>query len=270
MTDLLQTAVLTGTGRAAQIGRPVAGKTGTTSSNKDGWFLGFSSGITTGVWMGRDDARPIPGLQGGRAPGARVPRPHGTRGRAPPVEPFDTEVTLARLAARARRGGLVRRAGRHPDGRSRRQSDRPRRSLWPALPRRRGDARSAARDLAKHPRRANSSIRNGSTARSAAIAAPPPAPHSPGLCCRRFRSSGNAPAGRSGESADLRAEPCARGRRVVAEQLARPGRGNPDHDSCGRDARPHARRSRGGRSRAPGSAASCSGSCPDSEQLPQR
>ncbi|HEX8262420.1 MAG TPA: PBP1A family penicillin-binding protein, partial [Allosphingosinicella sp.] len=68
MTDLLQAAVLTGTGRAAQIGRPVAGKTGTTSSNKDGWFIGFSSGITTGVWMGRDNARAIPGLQGGRAP----------------------------------------------------------------------------------------------------------------------------------------------------------------------------------------------------------
>ncbi|MFN4096929.1 MAG: transglycosylase domain-containing protein, partial [Sphingomonas sp.] len=57
MTDLLQTAVNTGTGRAAQIGRPVAGKTGTTTSNKDGWFLGFSSGLTTGVWMGRDDAK---------------------------------------------------------------------------------------------------------------------------------------------------------------------------------------------------------------------
>src|SRR5262245_35509800 len=68
MTVLLQSAVLSGTGRAAQIGRPVAGKTGTTSSNKDGWFIGFSSGLTTGVWMGRDDARAIPGLQGGRAP----------------------------------------------------------------------------------------------------------------------------------------------------------------------------------------------------------
>ena len=68
ITDLLQTAVNTGTGRAAQIGRPVAGKTGTTSSNKDGWFIGFSSGVTTGVWMGRDDARPVRGLQGGRAP----------------------------------------------------------------------------------------------------------------------------------------------------------------------------------------------------------
>ncbi len=43
MTDLMQTAVNTGTGRNAQIGRPVAGKTGTTTSNKDGWFIGFSS-----------------------------------------------------------------------------------------------------------------------------------------------------------------------------------------------------------------------------------
>ncbi|MFL6845280.1 MAG: transglycosylase domain-containing protein [Allosphingosinicella sp.] len=68
MTDLLQAAVMTGTGRAAQIGRPVAGKTGTTTLNKDGWFLGFSSGLTTGVWMGRDDNKVVPGLQGGRAP----------------------------------------------------------------------------------------------------------------------------------------------------------------------------------------------------------
>lgn len=71
MTSLLRTAVAEGTGQAANIGRPVAGKTGTTSSGKDGWFIGFSSGITTGVWIGRDDAKPVPNLQGGRAP-ARI------------------------------------------------------------------------------------------------------------------------------------------------------------------------------------------------------
>jgi penicillin-binding protein 1A len=94
MTDLLQSAVLTGTGRTAQIGRPVAGKTGTTSSNKDGWFIGFSSGLTTGVWMGRDDAKPIPGLQGGRAPAEAF---HDFMLQAVskrPVEAFSTEVTL--------------------------------------------------------------------------------------------------------------------------------------------------------------------------------
>jgi penicillin-binding protein 1A len=68
MTELMQAAVETGTGRAAQIGRPLAGKTGTTSSNKDGWFIGFTNELTTGVWMGRDDAKPVSGLAGGRAP----------------------------------------------------------------------------------------------------------------------------------------------------------------------------------------------------------
>ncbi len=94
MTDLLQTAVATGTGRAAQIGRPVAGKTGTTTSNKDGWFVGFSSGLTTGVWMGRDDAKVVPGLQGGTAPARAF---HDFMGKAVarrPVEQFDTQVTL--------------------------------------------------------------------------------------------------------------------------------------------------------------------------------
>jgi penicillin-binding protein 1A len=94
MTDLLQSAVLTGTGRAAQIGRPVAGKTGTTSSNKDGWFVGFSSGITAGVWMGRDDARPIGGLQGGTAP-ARAFHDFMVRAVARrPVENFETKVPM--------------------------------------------------------------------------------------------------------------------------------------------------------------------------------
>ena len=94
MTDLLQTAVLTGTGRAAHIGRPVAGKTGTTSSNRDGWFIGFSSGLTTGVWMGRDNATPIPGLQGGRAPAQAF---HNFMAQAVanrPVENFEVQVTL--------------------------------------------------------------------------------------------------------------------------------------------------------------------------------
>lgn len=94
MTDLLQTAVNTGTGRAAQIGRPVAGKTGTTSSNKDGWFIGFSSGITTGVWMGRDDAKAVPGLQGGRAPAQAFAAFMRYAVKDRPVQQFETELQL--------------------------------------------------------------------------------------------------------------------------------------------------------------------------------
>jgi penicillin-binding protein 1A len=72
----------------------VAGKTGTTSSNKDGWFIGFSSGLTTGVWMGRDDARTVGGLQGGTAP-ARAFHDFMTvavANRAP--EQFETQVPI--------------------------------------------------------------------------------------------------------------------------------------------------------------------------------
>ena len=94
ITDLLQTAVSIGTGRAAQIGRPVAGKTGTTSSNKDGWFLGFSSGITTGVWMGRDDARAVVGLQGGAAPARAFASYMRVATANRPVEKFQTELKL--------------------------------------------------------------------------------------------------------------------------------------------------------------------------------
>jgi penicillin-binding protein 1A len=94
MTDLLQSAVLSGTGRAAQIGRPVAGKTGTTSSNKDGWFIGFSSGLTTGVWMGRDDARPVAGLQGGTAPARAFHDFMSVAVANRPVEQFETQVPI--------------------------------------------------------------------------------------------------------------------------------------------------------------------------------
>lgn len=94
MTDLLQTAVNTGTGRAAQIGRPAAGKTGTTSSNKDGWFMGFSSGITTGVWMGRDDNARVAGLQGGTAPARAWAAYMRVATEKRPVEEFTTELTL--------------------------------------------------------------------------------------------------------------------------------------------------------------------------------
>ena len=94
ITDMLQSAVSVGTGKAAQIGRPVAGKTGTTTANKDGWFLGFSSGVTTGVWMGRDDDRPVTGLQGGAAPARAFAAYMKIAVAGRPVEKFETDATL--------------------------------------------------------------------------------------------------------------------------------------------------------------------------------
>lgn len=59
-TSLLQSVVAEGTGRrASSIGFPVAGKTGTTNQAKDAWFVGYSTDVTTAVWVGYDDANPL-------------------------------------------------------------------------------------------------------------------------------------------------------------------------------------------------------------------
>jgi penicillin-binding protein 1A len=92
MTDLLQSVVASGTGRGAALGRPTAGKTGTTSSEKDGYFVGFSSGLTTGVWIGRDDNRRIPGLAGGKNPASAFRDYMAAAVANRPVEQFTTEV----------------------------------------------------------------------------------------------------------------------------------------------------------------------------------
>lgn len=61
-----------GTGRAARLtGRDVAGKTGTTNSYRDAWFVGYVPDIVTTVWLGNDDNSPMARVTGGSAP-ARI------------------------------------------------------------------------------------------------------------------------------------------------------------------------------------------------------
>jgi penicillin-binding protein 1A len=56
MTDLLQGVVEDGTGqKAKELGRPAAGKTGTTNELKDAWFVGYTPNLMAGVWIGYDD-----------------------------------------------------------------------------------------------------------------------------------------------------------------------------------------------------------------------
>jgi penicillin-binding protein 1A len=71
MRALLEIAVLRGTGQQARLHRFVAGKTGTSSENRDAWFIGFTDDLVVGVWAGNDDGRPMPGVGGGGLP-ARI------------------------------------------------------------------------------------------------------------------------------------------------------------------------------------------------------
>lgn len=69
ITNLMQSVVSSGTGhRASLIGRPVAGKTGTTNDSKDAWFVGYIPQIVAGVWVGYDQERSLgTGGSGGQA-----------------------------------------------------------------------------------------------------------------------------------------------------------------------------------------------------------
>jgi membrane peptidoglycan carboxypeptidase len=71
MLDLLAAVVREGTGKAARLQIPVAGKTGTTQDYRDAWFVGFTPEIVVGVWVGNDDNSPTKGVTGGDMP-ARI------------------------------------------------------------------------------------------------------------------------------------------------------------------------------------------------------
>ncbi len=68
MNYMLLDAVRRGTGTRAAIGRPVAGKTGTSQDFKDAWFVGFTPQLVTGVWVGNDNNQKMLKVTGGGVP----------------------------------------------------------------------------------------------------------------------------------------------------------------------------------------------------------
>lgn len=68
MTTMLKTVISNGTGRAASIGKPAAGKTGTTDDSKDACFMGYTPNVVAGVWVGNDDNSRNGNIQGGTIP----------------------------------------------------------------------------------------------------------------------------------------------------------------------------------------------------------
>jgi penicillin-binding protein 1A len=71
MMELLWAVTHQGTGRGAALPVPTFGKTGTSQESRDAYFIGFAGDLVTGVWIGRDDNKPVGDVQGGGLP-ARI------------------------------------------------------------------------------------------------------------------------------------------------------------------------------------------------------
>ena len=68
ITDMLESVINGGTGGNAAIGRPAAGKTGTTDDEKDAWFVGYTPDLVAAVWIGDDYGSETLGITGGSTP----------------------------------------------------------------------------------------------------------------------------------------------------------------------------------------------------------
>ncbi|HLS90881.1 MAG TPA: penicillin-binding protein 1A [Limnochordia bacterium] len=91
MTDMMRGVIERGTGVGANIGRPAAGKTGTTSSFTDAWFVGYTPSLVTAIWIGNDNNEPMiyPGRQIGSGTAARTWRAYMSEVvKGTPVEEF--------------------------------------------------------------------------------------------------------------------------------------------------------------------------------------
>ena len=109
MTSMLQDVVRRGTGRSVQaLGRPVAGKTGTSNDARDAWFVGYTPQLCAGVWVGFDDRRPMGRGEGGGRTAAPIfawfmAQAHtDSRGRQIPARSFRVpeELEFARIDQR--------------------------------------------------------------------------------------------------------------------------------------------------------------------------
>ncbi len=110
MTNLMTATVAWGSGKAADPGRPAAGKTGTSQEFRDAWFVGFTADFVAGVWLGNDDGTPTKGVTGGSLP-ARLWRRVMVRAQegVPPSELPGGETELIETASglRDRAGGFI-------------------------------------------------------------------------------------------------------------------------------------------------------------------
>ena len=107
LTDMLRGVIQYGTGTGANIGRPAAGKTGTTDEHKDAWFVGYTPEISTSVWIGFDSDGTLDGQTGGEIP-ATIWRLYMKEATAKlPVKDFPRPRGIISATVSTKDGGLI-------------------------------------------------------------------------------------------------------------------------------------------------------------------
>lgn len=107
LTDMMKGVISRGTGTGANIGRPAAGKTGTTDEHKDAWFVGFTPEISTAVWIGFDNEGTLDGTTGGEIP-ATIWQLYMKEATAKiPVKDFARPRGIISATISTRDGGLI-------------------------------------------------------------------------------------------------------------------------------------------------------------------
>jgi penicillin-binding protein 1A len=107
MTDMMAATIAWGTGKAANPGRPAAGKTGTSQDFRDAWFVGYTAEVVAGVWLGNDDGAAMDRVSGGSLPAALWGRVVGRALQATPARPLPgggAEIAMAPAAPAAKPG----------------------------------------------------------------------------------------------------------------------------------------------------------------------
>jgi penicillin-binding protein 1A len=117
MTSILRDVITRGTGKGNGIGRPAAGKTGTTSDYKDTWFVGFSPSIATGVYVGYDLPKTIfSGASGGKTAGPIWRKYMVAAHAGRPVEDFTPSAEVMREIEAEERMNILAELQNNPAG----------------------------------------------------------------------------------------------------------------------------------------------------------
>jgi penicillin-binding protein 1A len=168
ITSLMRNVVNEGTGTAAQISRPVAGKTGTTDKEKDLWFMGFIPQVVTGVWLGNDNNTSTGGASStaayawGRFMTQAVKDMPVQKFPTPDIEGQKAEIKLDRVRPNYQRTLAVPKDGESKDENSN-SEERPRRRSRSASSEERSSRRAVADSSSSEESRPRRRVRSTST-----------------------------------------------------------------------------------------------------------